>query len=103
MQNLTNPNVHLLLVGNGIKEQALKVTAAKSKMDNKIHFLNFKNQTYMPVLYQAADLFCLPSCEKSEAFGVVQIEAMSFGKPIISTNIPQSGVPWINENGKSSW
>ncbi|MGZ3757844.1 MAG: glycosyltransferase family 4 protein [Mucilaginibacter sp.] len=71
---LKRPNVHLLLVGNGVNEQSLKQSAAQSEVANNIHFSDFKNQTYMPVIYQAADLFCLPS--RSETWGLSVNEAM---------------------------
>jgi rhamnosyl/mannosyltransferase len=38
---------------------------------------------------------------KTEAFAIVQIEAMSLGKPVVATRIPQSGVPWVNAHGQS--
>jgi len=79
--NLNSPNVHLLSVGNGVNEQSLKLKAAKSSLSNNIHFLDFKNQTYMPVLYQASDLFCLPSL--SETWGLAVNEAMACSKAIL--------------------
>lgn len=51
--------------------------------------------------FHAADVFCFPSVEKSEAFGVVQLEAMSVGTPVLSTSIEGSGVPWVNKHLES--
>jgi len=79
--NLNRPNVHLLLAGNGINEQSLKSTAAESGVASRVHFLDFQNQTYMPVLYQSANLFCLPSV--SESWGLSVNEAMACGKAIL--------------------
>jgi len=79
-----NSRVHLLLAGNGADEEGLKKQASGIKTSNRIHFMGFKNQTYMPVLYQAADLFCLPS--KSESWGLAINEAMACGKAILASD-----------------
>lgn len=70
-------NCHLIIAGNGELEQALKLRA----QSNKIHFLNFQNQSQMPVLYQACDLFCLPS--KSESWGLAVNEAMACSRAVL--------------------
>lgn len=51
--------------------------------------------------YRACDVYCLSSVWKTEAFAIVQIEAMSCAKPVVATRIPGSGVPWVNSHGVS--
>jgi len=41
------------------------------------------------------DVVCLPSCERTEAFGVVLLEAMKYGRPCIASDLPGSGMPWL--------
>jgi glycosyltransferase involved in cell wall biosynthesis len=82
--NLNRQDVHLLLVGNGINEAEIKARASSSILYGNIHFLDFKNQAYMPVIYQSADLFCLPS--KSETWGLSINEAMACEKAILASD-----------------
>ncbi len=80
--NLKNSAVNLLFVGNGVLDAKLKNLA--SKYNAKIHFIDFKNQTEMPAIYQACNLFCLPST--SETWGLGVNEAMASGKAILVSN-----------------
>jgi len=50
---------------------------------------------------EAASVFCLPSVERTEAYGIVLIEAMSAGTPVVATEIPGSGTSWVNAHGIS--
>ena len=78
--NIKQPNVHLLLVGNGVDEPDL-VHYVKTHNIEQLHFLNFVNQSYIPSVYQAADIFCLPSI--SESWGLAVNEAMACGKAVL--------------------
>ncbi len=78
--DLNITDTHLLFVGNGILEITLKNMAGKH---HKVHFLEFQNQSAMPVVYQACDLFCLPSYGPGETWGLAVNEAMAAGKPVI--------------------
>lgn len=92
---LNKPGVHLLLVGNGIKEPLLKSLASNSKTANNIHFLDFKNQSYMPTLYQAADLYCLPSL--SETWGLAVNEAMACDRAVLVSDMVGCAVDLVKE------
>ncbi|WP_240183067.1 glycosyltransferase family 4 protein [Pedobacter jeongneungensis] len=84
-KQLANPNLHLLFVGNGELEKELKTTAGNL---SNIHFMDFQNQSKMPAIYQACDLFCLPSKGPNETWGLAVNEAMAAGKAVlISTKV----------------
>ncbi|MFD0749299.1 glycosyltransferase family 4 protein [Mucilaginibacter calamicampi] len=74
---------HLLFVGNGELENQLK-TMARGR--SNIHFLDFKNQQAMPSVYQACDLFCLPSKGPGETWGLSVNEAMACSKAILASD-----------------
>lgn len=86
--DLNLPNAHLLFVGNGELEEKLRakkiLRQAQDDINERIHFLHFQNQTQMPFVYQACNLFCLPS--RSETWGLAVNEAMACGKAILVSN-----------------
>jgi glycosyltransferase involved in cell wall biosynthesis len=77
---LGKPDIHLLFVGNGIMEVPIKTGSSDHK---NIYFIDFQNQSFMPVVYQACDLFCLPSKGPGETWGLAVNEAMAAGKPVL--------------------
>jgi glycosyltransferase involved in cell wall biosynthesis len=85
--NLNLYGAHLLFVGNGELEEGLKtekiLQQAQDDKVSKIHFMDFQNQTQMPIIYQACDLFCLPSQGSGETWGLAVNEAMACGKAIL--------------------
>ncbi len=91
----------LIIVGSGPLEKELRWLAKNLGVSEKIIFFGEADDESMPKLYSACDIFALPSHMRSEAFGIVQMEAMAYGKPVVSCNISGSGVPWVNKNGVS--
>jgi len=94
--DLKMDNVHLLFVGNGELEESLKLKAESFKPN--IHFMDFQNQSYMPVVYQACDLFCLPSQGPNETWGLAVNEAMASGKAILISDKVGCYIDLIHEN-----
>lgn len=90
--------VIVLIGGTGAEFEALKAKINNLQLENKVMLLGNIPFKELGAYYAACDIFCLPSIAPSEAFGVVQIEAMGFGKPVISCNIYGSGVSWVNRN-----
>jgi glycosyltransferase involved in cell wall biosynthesis len=92
---LNKPNLHLLFTGNGILEQGLKQKASGYK---NVHFLDFQNQTDIPVIYQACDLFCLPSAGPGETWGLAVNEAMACNKAILVSDKVGCAIDLVKTN-----
>jgi glycosyltransferase involved in cell wall biosynthesis len=81
-KKLTQKNLNLLFVGNGVMENSLKEEA---KGLSNIYFLPFQNQAQMPAVYRSANVFVLPSGGPGETWGLAVNEAMSCGLPVIAS------------------
>ncbi|MDB5130910.1 MAG: glycosyltransferase [Mucilaginibacter sp.] len=92
--SLNKPGNHLLFVGNGPLEGQLKHT---SKGKSNVHFINFQNQSLMPVIYQTCDLFCLPSMGPNETWGLAVNEAMACGKAVLISDKVGCGTDLVND------
>jgi len=88
----------LLLGGNGPLQENLEAIVIKHGLEKRVFLLGQVADEDLGSYYKACDLFCLPSIERSEAFGLVQCEAMYFGKPIVATCIEGSGTSWVNQH-----
>jgi rhamnosyl/mannosyltransferase len=93
---------HLLLVGNGPKEQALRSQANELTIEDRVHFLGEVSNEDLPNLYHAADAFVLPSHLRAEAFGIVQLEAQAARLPIVCTELG-TDTSTITQHGKTGF
>ena len=76
----------ILIGGNGSLKKDLESRIIYNNLTDKVKLLGFLEERDMYSYFKAADLFCLSSIEKTEAFAIVQLEAMAFSKPIVATN-----------------
>lgn len=100
VEAMKNIKGKLLLAGAGQLEDELKETVKRLNIEDKVVFLGKLKDEELPAYYHACDVFVLPSVASSEAFGLVQLEAMACGKPVVSTNLP-TGVPFVNQHRKT--
>lgn len=90
----------LLIAGSGPLQSSLQDLAVRLGLSDRIVFLGSPSTESLLDYYHAADVFAMPSTERSEAFGVVQIEAMAAGRPVVNTKL-DSGVPYVSLHGKT--
>lgn len=94
-------DVVVVIVGGGPLQGVLQARIAAAGVADKVVLAGRLPDAALRALFARAALYCLPSVERSEAFGVVLIEAMSWRLPIVATSIAGSGVPWVNNHGVS--
>jgi rhamnosyl/mannosyltransferase len=90
-------DAHLLVVGAGMMENEWRGQATALGLDGRITFLGDLSDAEKLTMLHAADLFVLPSNNRAEAFGIVLIEAMACGLPLISTELG-TGTSFVNRH-----
>jgi glycosyltransferase involved in cell wall biosynthesis len=95
---MTKVDGHLLLIGNGPLREELEAISRSLGIHDRVTILS--GVADVVPYYHAADVFVLPSINRSEAFGLVQLEAMACGKPVINTAL-NSGVPFVSRHDET--
>lgn len=91
------PEATLVLAGDGPLTSDLKAFARQLGIADRIHFPGRVSEEDLRMYYHLCDVFCLSSIEKSEAFGLVQGEAMACGKPVVCYDL-DNGVTYVNRH-----
>ena len=94
-------NYRVVIGGMGPLMDSLREEASELGVAERVLLKGYMSADEVRRMYNDCTLFCMSSTMKTEAFGIVQLEAMSCGKPIVATRIPGSGVDWVNEDGVS--
>jgi glycosyltransferase involved in cell wall biosynthesis len=100
IQAMSHVDGRLLLIGDGpLRGELQELTNSLGLADKVIFAGEIQNDQVIPY-YHAADVFALASVARSEAFGIVQIEAMAAGLPVVNTKL-DSGVPFVSLHGQT--
>ncbi len=91
-------SVKLIIVGPGTHDK-LRHYIRVLGIENKVWLAGVQPVQSLHALMATSDSICLPSIERTEAFGLVLLEAMYYGKPAIASDIPGSGVGWVVQHG----
>ena len=89
------PQTQLVILGNGVIEKKLKHRYSSIK---NIHFIDFQNQSVMPLVYRLGDVFVLPSKGPVETWGLSINEAMACSKAVLVSSVCGCAVDLIRED-----
>ena len=92
---MSTVNAKLLIIGSGPLRRNFERLIQELNLQSRVELVG-EVENLVPY-YHAADIFVLPSIARTEAFGIVQLEAMACRKPVINTQI-DSGVPFVSPN-----
>lgn len=95
LSKLPDESIHLYVVG-GKPTEEYNSMVKKLKLEDRVHFVGFLNKEDLKQYYLAADLMCLPTRE--DVWGLVVLEALACGLPVISTNKCNAAIELIKNS-----
>lgn len=98
---LNEPTACLALRGDGDLKPEFEALAKELNISSQVRFLPRCETKDLPRLYRSADALLFPSTSRSEAFGLVAVEAQACGTPVIASDLP--GVRSVVVDGKTGW
>lgn len=98
MRAMEYVDADLVVIGQGPLEGRMREMALARRITDRVTILPPVGAEELAAHFRAADVFVLPSVARSEAFGLVQLEAHASGTPVVSTRLT-TGVPFVNEDG----
>jgi glycosyltransferase involved in cell wall biosynthesis len=98
LQALAGTDIRMVIAGQGSLHNELIALRGKLGLDATVTFLGSVEESDLGGLYAGCAFFAFPSSGNGEAFGLVQVEAMASGKPVINTRL-DTGVPEVSLDG----
>jgi rhamnosyl/mannosyltransferase len=100
VEAMTQIDATLLVVGDGPQRGDIEAAVQRFDVADKVHLVGEVPDDERVAYYHAADLFVLPSVNRGESYGIVQVEAMATGTPSVCTEIG-TGTSWVNQSGET--
>ena len=91
----------VIIGGHGELLEEYRHRVARAGLSGKVQLPGHIPDDELPSYFEACDVFCMPSTLRSEAYGVAMVEAMAVGRPVVAGDIIGSGVPWVNQHGRT--
>ncbi len=91
--------VRVVLAGGGEQRRKLARQVQRLGLGRRVQLCGTVSESQRSALLSSCQVLCLPSLERTEAFGLVLLEAMAFGKPVVASQISGSGVGWVVRQG----
>jgi glycosyltransferase involved in cell wall biosynthesis len=100
LRALPSLDAQTVIIGDGPLRDSLEALARDLGIADRVRFLGEVASDDLLAWYHACDAFVLPSVTRQEAFGMVQLEAMLCGRPVVSTELG-TGVSWVNQHERT--
>ena len=97
------PNIRLDIVGSGELKANIASYIRKHNLNDRVKIHENTRKKDLASLTRSADVLCLPSIERTEAFGLAIIEAAALSKPALVSNLRGSGMSWVVRHGETGW
>jgi len=94
--------LQLVVVGEGEERRGLETAIAATGAAGRIRLAGELDDAALCRMLASCDVLCLPSCERTEAFGLVLVEAMRYGKPLVVSDLPGSGMAFVARQGQNA-
>jgi glycosyltransferase involved in cell wall biosynthesis len=99
---LGDPSKELVIIGEGEERGALERLLATAGHPHHVRLLGEADDQAVRHYMASCDVLALPSRERTEAFGIVLLEAMRYARPILASDLPGSGVTWVARQGQNA-
>ncbi|MCA9416329.1 MAG: glycosyltransferase [Candidatus Omnitrophica bacterium] len=86
-----------VIIGTGYLRETIKEQIKEEGLEDRVHLIGHASDEELAAYYDRADVFVLPSINRTESFGITQLEAMSRGTPVVCTEVG-TGTTTINRH-----